>query len=344
MDNEYKPSLNDNDFAKAQQKLAERKALRGRGISTGLLCLICVFTFYLLANAVSEIMAQAYSNTALLNDSNFSLIPNMLLNGFISLVGLGLTSVIFCRITKTDMNEILPGEKVPFKKLIGVVAAGTAVCLCANYLSQLFLLDLSIFGLKTTYDAASMGSTGIWEHISYILTVSVVPAVSEEMLFRGCVMGRLRKFGDGFALVASAILFGAIHGNLTQFPFAFIVGLAVGWTVIYTNSIIPAMIIHGLNNLISVISDILYENLELAGIDTMYAEFAIIALFLAVFIFALISTHKLSKSDKNFGKFSSYSGELSFKERIKVFFTSATVIIFLAVMLLECILTLAVIE
>lgn len=338
------PPVNEDEYIKAQRKLNEKKALRGRCISTGLLCIICMFTFTILAVALSSFMAEALEGTPMLYSEKLSLIPDMILNAIVSLVGFGVVAVIFCLATKTDFGEILPGEKMSFKKLCAVVAIGFTVCISANYIAQLFAIDLSIFGLETMYDAGLTGSTSILEHIVYIISVSFVPAVTEELVYRGCVMGRLRKFGDGFALVTSALLFGIMHGNFTQAPFAFIVGLATGWAVIYTNSIFPAMIIHGLNNFMSVIADILYENFELAGIDTVYVDFAYMAMYVAVFALAIFAVYKLSKTDKNFGKLKAYEGELSFKERIQTFFTSATIIIFIAIMLLECILTLKVIE
>lgn len=345
MQNEYGfPPVTDEEIIREQNKRSEKKALRGRCISTGLLCIICMFTFTLLAIILSSIMATAYNGTPLLYSEKLSLIPDMLLNAMVSLVGFGVVAVIFCKATKTDLNEILPSKKMSIRKLIGVVAIGFTVCISANYIAQLFAIDLSIFGLETMYDDMLTGSTSILEHITYIVAVSVVPAVTEELVYRGCVMGRLRKFGDGFALITSALLFGIMHGNFTQAPFAFVVGLATGWAVIYTNSIFPAMLIHGLNNFMSVIADIAYENLELAGIETIYVDLVYMFMYVAVFALALLAVYKLSKNDKNFGKLKAYEGELSFAERIKTFFTSATVIIFLAIMLLQCVVTLQVIK
>ncbi len=345
IDNVYTvPAINEEEHLKAQAKQKERRALRGRCISTGLLNLICLLAFSFLALILSEIMSTAYNNTPMLNSDSLSLIPDMLLNALVSLIGFGAVAVIFCKATKTDLSEILPSEKVSFKKFAGVVAIGFTVCISANYIAQLFSIDLSILGLETMYEDMLTGSTSVLEHITYIVAVSIVPAVTEELVYRGCVMGRLRKYGDGFALITSALLFGMMHGNLLQAPFAFVVGLATGWAVIYTNSIFPAMIIHGLNNFMSVIADIAYENLETAGIDTIYVDFIYMFLYATVIIVALIAVYKLSKNDKNFCKLKAYEGELSFSERIRTFFTSVTIIIFLVITIMECILTLKVIE
>ncbi len=337
-------SVNEEEYLKFQAKQNEKRSLRGRCISTGLLCIISLSVFSIVGVILSKILIGAFNGTPMLTNDKLSLIPDMFLNAMASLIGFGVVALIFCKATKTDLNEILPSDKISFKKFAAVVAIGFTVCITANYIAQLFSVDLSIFGLETKYADMKTGSTSVIEHIVYILAVSAVPAVTEELVYRGCIMGRLRKYGDGFALVASALLFGMMHGNFTQAPFAFVVGLATGWAVIYTNSIFPAMIIHGMNNFMSVVADIAFENLELAGIETFYLDFIFMGIYCIVFALALLAVYKLSKNDKNFCKLKKYDGELSFKERIMTFFTSATIIIFLALTLFECIMTLKVID
>lgn len=339
----FSPEI-DEEYLKAQKKQNEKRALRGRCVSTGLLCLICLFAFSVLALFLSEVISTAFEDTQMLLNEKFSLIPDMFLNALVSLIGFGIVALIFCKVTKTDLHEILPSKKMSFKKLTGVVAIGFVVCISANYIASLFSIDLSIFGLETMYADMDTGSTSLLEHITYILAVSAVPAVTEELVYRGCVMGRLRKYGDGFALITSALLFGMMHGNFTQVPFAFVVGLATGWAVIYTGSIFPAMLIHGLNNFAAVIADIAYENFTIAGIDTIYVDFVYMALYVTVFILALVAVYKFAKNDKSFAGLTPYEGELTFKERIRTFFTTVPVIIFLVMTLLECVMTLKVID
>lgn len=328
----------------AEKKLDERRELRRKCVSTGLLCLISLVAFTMLALILISVFEYALTDTPMYDNSNFSLIPDMMLNSLVSLIGFGVVGVIFCKATKTDFNEIFPHKNISFKKMLGVIAIGFTVCISANYIAQLFSIDLSIFGLETNYDMSDTGSTSIIEHIVYIISVSFVPAVTEELVYRGCVMGRLRKFGDGFALITSAFLFGMMHGNFTQAPFAFVVGLAVGWAVIYTGSIIPGMIIHGFNNLMSILADICYENFEINNIDTVYVDLFFISFYVAMFILAFVSVYKLSKNDKNFAKLEPYKGELTFKERIKCFATTPTIIIFTAITVLECLMMLKMIE
>ena len=65
----------------------------------------------------------------------------------------------------------------------------------------------------------------------------------EELLFRGTILHKLHAEGASpwRSIVLSALLFGLIHINPAQVPFAFLVGLALGWitAVSYTHLTLP---------------------------------------------------------------------------------------------------------
>jgi len=86
-----------------------------------------------------------------------------------------------------------------------------------------------------------------------LVSTAVLPALVEEMVFRGYILGALRPQGDGLAIVFSAVFFGLLHGNLLQIPFAFILGLIFGYLTVQTGSIWPAVLLHFLNNAFSVV-------------------------------------------------------------------------------------------
>ena len=93
--------------------------------------------------------------------------------------------------------------------------------------------------------------------IIYCLSLTVLPAFIEEIIFRGIVMQSLRRFGDIFALVASSLIFGIFHLNLIQMPYAFILGLCIGYFVMRTGSLWVAVIIHLVNNSVAVVFEVL---------------------------------------------------------------------------------------
>ena len=90
-----------------------------------------------------------------------------------------------------------------------------------------------------------------------VLVIAVLPALLEEMVFRGYVLRCLRVYGDGVAVVVSALLFGLMHGNILQVPFAVVVGLALGWLYVTTDNIWLPVFVHFLNNALSLSMDYL---------------------------------------------------------------------------------------
>ena len=62
-----------------------------------------------------------------------------------------------------------------------------------------------------------------------ILYIVILGPIFEELIFRGAVMGNLRRYGDNFAILFSSILFGFYHAIVLQIPFGFVVGLLLGY-------------------------------------------------------------------------------------------------------------------
>lgn len=127
------------------------------------------------------------------------------------------------------------------------VAVGMAGCVLSNLLTGTWITVWSLFGVNMP-DTPLYAEPGVVSLLLNLLIFAVLPALLEEMVFRGFVLIGLRRLGDMPAIVLSALLFGLMHGNLLQLPFAFLIGLLMGWLVIKTGNIWVAVTIHFLNN------------------------------------------------------------------------------------------------
>ena len=107
-----------------------------------------------------------------------------------------------------------------------------------------------LFGLMGISLMDSIASaSGNTDHWAMFLYVGLLAPVWEEILFRGYVMRTLKPYGKRFAIFASAFLFGIYHGNVVQSPYAFAVGLVLGY-VAMEYSMLWAMVLHMINNLL----------------------------------------------------------------------------------------------
>ena len=124
--------------------------------------------------------------------------------------------------------------------------------------------------------------------------IVVVPAVTEEVLFRGALRALMRPHGAWLAVVAQAVLFALLHGKLSAVVYALPAGLFLGYLAEACGSIYPGMLLHFLNNLFAFIILALNQN-GLSGLATLFASVEAIAfpLFAAVVLVQMLCNKKL---------------------------------------------------
>ncbi len=94
--------------------------------------------------------------------------------------------------------------------------------------------------------------------------IAVMPAICEEMLFRGVVLHGYRNHSMKTAIIMNGVLFGLFHLNGHQFVYTFFIGVALALVTWVTGSILPAMVMHFLNNYFSV--SMLYSTAQMAEV------------------------------------------------------------------------------
>ncbi len=102
-----------------------------------------------------------------------------------------------------------------------------------------------------------------------IITVGIMPAIFEELLFRKFLIDRTIRHGEFISCAMSGIMFGLWHGNFQQFFFAFFIGVLFAFVYIRTGNIIYTMIMHASMNLVTatVTLQLLVGLIEKMGID-----------------------------------------------------------------------------
>src|SRR5207302_1352689 len=82
-----------------------------------------------------------------------------------------------------------------------------------------------------------------------LVALALVPAVAEELLFRGVVWGALeRRIGMAATLAVTSILFGLYHGSLYRFVPALLGGLLLGAVRAGSRALLPSVAFHFANN------------------------------------------------------------------------------------------------
>lgn len=107
----------------------------------------------------------------------------------------------------------------------------------------------TIFKESATNVDISMNSLLGDTFIVTLLIVAVMPAICEELMFRGYILTAMEnKLKPASAVLLSAALFGVYHMSVVKFFTTGLIGLAICYVAYKTKSIIPGMIMHFINN------------------------------------------------------------------------------------------------
>lgn len=261
--------------------------------------------------------------------------PNVqyVLSSMISLVSLTVPYLYTLKATNSTFSELILVKRVASSKLIALVMLGFGASALSNLASNILeSFANSLFGIQFETTAPEYG-TGTWSFLLMLLCVGILPALLEEFAIRGVILGALRKkFSDTSAIVISSVLFGILHGNLQQIPFATLLGLLLAYTTIYTGSLLPAILIHAVNNTISVILAFSMQNMSPMGSEmTSYIYFTV-SLVIGICGFIM-----LIKSDSDAFKLSPERSEET-TPNLRKFLASPWIIIFLVLCVIQVLL------
>jgi len=145
--------------------------------------------------------------------------------------------------------------------------------------------------------------------IPLALMIGAVPALCEEILFRGYVQTRLtQSAGPAWGILIASILFAAFHMDFVHVIAVLPLGLFLGWISWCSGSLFPAMIGHFVNNVISVIAVVFApeDQTDVLAVPAMMVSLSIIALGmigLSVVVVASIAYGRPDQAERSYRPF-----------------------------------------
>lgn len=224
------------------------------------------------------------------------------------------------------VNLERPG--VPALKTVLLIIAAFGGCMLANFITNIIVSFGEGFGIYLETPVTPEPASVIDLLLSFFGT-AILPPLIEEYAMRGVVLGNLRKYGDGFAIVASAFCFGIFHGNPSQIPFAFMCGLLLGYIAVETGSLWVSIAVHMLVNGLSCIYPLLAMVTTEENADALLSVMIYACMFAGAVAFALY-LHFFKPSFAKLG-----GGEVKLGSKFVSFVTNPLIIIMTLVFLYE---------
>ncbi len=268
-----------------QKKREDASRLRKMSMSHGLSVLgVSLFIFVL------SFVLYAIPNFKNIYQENTSVY--LAINAALSLLGIFMPFFLgYLYQKKRGLIKDLPlGTPYDRKVAVLLVFAGLMCCIAGSYATNILSSFIEgVFGITFTMPPDNTVLDTAPKILLTVLGTAVIPAFVEEFAIRGTVMQPLRRYGDKFAILMSALVFAMMHGNMVQIPFAFIAGIAIGYAVTVTGSMWVGVAIHFLNNFAAVMMQVAVDNLSEAAANVvilaMVGAIGIIGLVCAVLYF-----------------------------------------------------------
>lgn len=179
------------------------------------------------------------------NAPSMMLVPSLLIAIFLMTLYLWMTGYISRE--KSAWSAVSPAYL-----LLTVILTLSAIWLLDLLMSHVKLPDI----MADSFDIMQSGSLGIFG-------IAIAGPILEELLFRGAITKvLLQKYSPVKAIIISALIFGIFHLNPAQILAAFLIGLLLAWVYYKTGSLIPCILIHIINNSLSVYLGANYPDAE----------------------------------------------------------------------------------
>jgi len=184
------------------------------------------------------------------------------------LIGSSLENYMLCKIVgslvalpvvyadyKADLKRVgLYGKKWPItmQMLINILMV-SVISICISISLNNIISMSPLVKVSVEYQNASNAFYGSTLGLELLGSALITPLL-EEILHRGVVYGRLRRMMNMWpAVIVSALVFAALHFNIVQFTYAFLLGIVFAIFVEKTGHIYPAVLGHVVANGIAVI-------------------------------------------------------------------------------------------
>ena len=156
-----------------------------------------------------------------------------------------ITAIWFLFYTKTPIKRAVQSQKCKARYFLLALLMQVGLFFLSE-LNALFLQFLGNFGYEDAgIRLPSMDGFGF---VGVLVVVALLPAVFEEIMFRGILLNGLKSFGKVGSILLCGVLFALYHQNPAQTLYQFCCGAAFALVALRSGSVLPTVLSHFFNN------------------------------------------------------------------------------------------------
>ncbi len=162
-----------------------------------------------------------------------------------------LPAMIYCRLKSREFSKHLR-IRLPSPGHFLLLLYAAFFLICGN---ALISMGMYHFMPQAFVDTSAVNTVsfamngGVFDGVYMAIAFAVLPALTEEFLFRGIVIGEYEDYGPGIAVVMSSVTFAMSHFGFARLPVYLFSGIVLALVLYATRSLFASALIHALNNL-----------------------------------------------------------------------------------------------
>ena len=218
-----------------------------------------------------------------------------------SVLSMVITVVYFSKRASLSILKTCKVEKFNYKFIFLALFLSFGMFLGLGFIKSAFVSLLE--KLNLTVPSPQIPLENLGHLLLFTLSLAILPAIFEEVFFRGFLLTQLSKVKFLYAVILISLSFSLYHCSLAQLIYQFIYGVGLILLCKCSGSIIPSIISHFLNNFIVLIVE--YFKIKINLLNPFIIILGII--LLAIFFILSLKVIKSKKEDENINeKVSSY--------------------------------------
>ena len=174
----------------------------------------------------------------------------LLFNEVVIMVGASLAMILLYRLDPREVLSLKPVKPVVWLAILFATPAGYITALGVFRVVNIFIPVPEQLLERFSADLIPTGMPS-WEQLLYM---AVLPAICEELAFRGMLLSGLRrKLKPAALIVGVGLIFGLFHMTLFRIAPTAALGMVLTAIALMTGSVFPGMLLHAGNNAIGVL-------------------------------------------------------------------------------------------
>lgn len=219
-----------------------------------------------------------------------------LANYFVTQLGFLIVPFLYLKSRSINYLDAVPlkGKLKPVALLL-IIPITIGAFLQNTILSVSFNWLLEAIGITPTVNLPS--TDGALNTLLAVVAICILPALAEELLFRGIILSSLKSKGLMTSCLLSAVIFALSHFNPAQFVHQAILGFILAYITVASGSIWYGIVMHLLNNLIALFVGMIipaYNDLAVLNSQNLIILIVMCLIGVVILTLSLVAFYKVA--------------------------------------------------